>query len=211
MTTPRLSIFGETAIEVTGAALSPRAIASRVEGIAGVLEVVVGWDRALVHLRDGFAPAAVREEIRRALEDAKAVAAPARGRLHVVRTIYDGSDLAEVARSTGLSITAVAERHAASRHVVEVIGFLPGFAYLGGLDPTLACPRRKTPRPRIDPGSVAIAGGRSAIYPLASPGGWNLIGRAVDFTPFDPGAIPPCAFAIGDEVRFEIVEVACPR
>jgi UPF0271 protein len=81
------------------------------------------------------------------------------------------------------------------------VGFVPGFAYLGDLDPHIAIPRRSTPRARVPAGSVAIAGHRTGIYPFETPGGWHLLGTAVDFRAFDPehGA----TFRIGDRVRFE--------
>src|SRR5262249_15474442 len=93
--------------------------------------------------------------------------------------------------------------HSATVYAVRLVGFVPGFAYLGPVDPRLALPRRPTPRPRIDAGSIALAAGYTAVYPFASPGGWNLVGRAVDFAPcdVDRGA----RLALGDRVRFEPV------
>jgi len=111
-------------------------------------------------------------------------------------------DLVEVAERTGLSTDDVVARHTATLHRVLMIGFAPGFPYLGGLDPRLAAvPRRPTPRARVEAGSVAIANGQSVIYPFATPGGWNLIGR----TPmrlFDPLRQPPALVAAGDRVKF---------
>ena len=95
----------------------------------------------------------------------------------------------------------VVRRHLARTYEVQVVGFQPGFAYLGPLDPQIAKPRLASPRIRVPACSVGIAGGRTGIYPFASPGGWNLIGTAVGFTPFDPerGAL----LQLGDRVRFE--------
>lgn len=121
---------------------------------------------------------------------------------HVVRVRYDGPDIDEVASLLGISREEVASRHSGREYEAQLVGFLPGFAYLGPLDDVLAgVPRRASPRPRVPALSVGIASGRTAIYPFASPGGWQLIGTAVDFTPFDPekGA----AFRLGDLVRFE--------
>ncbi len=112
-----------------------------------------------------------------------------------------GPDLDEVARHAGLAAEEVVARHAAPRYRVYLLGFAPGYPYLGGLDPRLAAPRRATPRRRCPAGSVAIGGEQTGVYPLETPGGWNLIGR----TPrrlFLPGAEPPCLLAAGDEVRF---------
>jgi inhibitor of KinA len=112
-----------------------------------------------------------------------------------------GPDLAEVAAACKLTPDEVIALHAASPHVVHMLGFAPGFPYMGGLDARLGVPRRATPRTAVPAGSVAIARDQSAIYPLEAPGGWNLIGR----TPlrlFRPAADPPCLLQPGDEVRF---------
>lgn len=128
--------------------------------------------------------------------------------LHVVRAVYDGPDLDEVAERTGLGRRGVAETHAGRDYLVELVGFLPGFAYLGPVDPRLVLPRRPSPRPRVPKGSIGLAGTHTGIYPLPCPGGWNLVARALDVEPFDPRREPPLAFAAGDRVRFEIADVA---
>jgi inhibitor of KinA len=100
-----------------------------------------------------------------------------------------------------LSEADVIALHGASPHVVYMLGFAPGFPYLGGLDPRLALPRRKTPRTKVPMGSIAIAREQTAIYSVEMPGGWSLIGR----TPlelFDVDADPPCVLQPGDAVRF---------
>jgi inhibitor of KinA len=114
-------------------------------------------------------------------------------------------DLAEVARRTGLTPEEVAARHAATRFHVYMIGFLPGFPYMGDLPPELALPRRADPRVRVPAGSVSIATGLSAIYPYESPGGWHLIGT----TPvrlFDLARPRPALLAPGDAVAFEAID-----
>ena len=95
-----------------------------------------------------------------------------------------GPDLNDVALACGLDPEDVCQRHAAVEYVVCFVGFLPGFPYLGPLDTRLRLPRRATPRPKVPPGSVAIAGEYSGIYPWASPGGWHIIGRT-DMSLFD--------------------------
>lgn len=115
---------------------------------------------------------------------------------------YDGPDLAEVADRTGLSVAEVIARHTARSYEVYLLGFVPGFAFLGELDPALVLPRRSPPRQRVPAGSVAIAGAQTAIYPLDTPGGWHLLGRT-DLTLFDPMRNPPALFRVGDRVRFE--------
>lgn len=131
--------------------------------------------------------------------------APARvGRQVDIPVAYggaDGPDLADVARHAGLSPKDVVELHSAAQYTVFCMGFQPGFAYLGGLDPRLATPRRSTPRMAVPAGSVAIGGAQTAVYPARSPGGWNLIGRT-DMILFDPQATPPTPLAAGDLVRF---------
>ena len=113
----------------------------------------------------------------------------------------DGPDLDEVAAAHGLRPADVVERHAAARFRVLFLGFAPGFAYLGGLPPELATPRRAAPRERVPAGSVAVAGEHSAVYPRSMPGGWNLIGRT-DAVLFDPRAEPPSPLVPGRIVRF---------
>lgn len=112
-----------------------------------------------------------------------------------------GPDLDFVARHAGLSTAEVIRRHAAAEYSVYMMGFLPGFPYLGGLDVSIAAPRLETPRRRVPAGSVGIAGEQTGIYPLASPGGWRLIGRT-EVALFDLTAHPPCLLAPGDQVQF---------
>jgi len=128
----------------------------------------------------------------------------ATGREHRIPVRYDGPDLDEVARQTGLSREEVVRRHAAPWYRVYLLGFAPGFAYLGDLDPALVLARRGTPRKRVPAGSVAIAGGQTAVYPLDTPGGWHLIGHT-DAVCFDPLRSPPSLLQPGDQVRFEPV------
>ena len=114
-----------------------------------------------------------------------------------------GPDLAEVARHTGLSPAEVVKRHSAGDYVVYLLGFLPGFAFMGGLAPELATPRRKEPRVAVPARSVGIGGEQTGIYPLVSPGGWQLIGRT-SLEMFDPGAAEPTRLRPGDRVRFVV-------
>lgn len=112
-----------------------------------------------------------------------------------------GPDLAAVARHTGLTPAEVIVRHTAPTYLVHLLGFAPGFPYLGGLDARLATPRRAVPRPLVPAGAVGIAGAQTGIYSLPTPGGWQLIGR----TPlrlFDPAADPPTLLHAGQHLRF---------
>ena len=126
------------------------------------------------------------------------------GREWVIPVRYDGPDLAEVASRTGLSPEEVVTRHTGRSYRVYLIGFVPGFAFLGELDPGLVLPRRETPRQRVPAGAVAIAGAQTGIYPLETPGGWHLIGRT-DTRPFDLARDPAVLFKVGDQVRFEAI------
>lgn len=123
----------------------------------------------------------------------------------VIPVRYDGPDMDEVASRLGLSRDEVVLRHTATGYRVYMLGFVPGFAFLGLLDPTLELPRRASPRVRVPAGSVAIAGRQTGVYPLDTPGGWHLLGRT-DVTLFDAGRDPPALLGVGDRVRFEAVQ-----
>jgi inhibitor of KinA len=113
-------------------------------------------------------------------------------------------DLDDVARYAQIATKEVVELHRAAEYRVACIGFVPGFPFMAGLPKKLATPRRSTPRKEIPPGSVGIGGDQTGIYPLRSPGGWNLIGR----TPlklFDPAKGPPVLLHPGDRVRFRAI------
>jgi KipI family sensor histidine kinase inhibitor len=112
-----------------------------------------------------------------------------------------GPDLADVARHTGLSAERVVELHSAAEYLVYFVGFSTCFPYLGGLPPELATPRLSAPRKHVPEGSVAIGGSQAGVYPLASPGGWRLIGRTA-VRLFAANATPPPLLRMGDRVRF---------
>ena len=134
---------------------------------------------------------------------------PVEGRLIEIPVAYGGEagpDLAHVAVHTGLTPDEVVRRHSAGEYVVYLLGFLPGFPFLGGLAPELATPRRAEPRVAVPARSVGIGGEQTGIYLLVSPGGWQLIGR----TPlelFNPGAAEPTLLRPGDRVRFLVESV----
>lgn len=188
----------------------------REQPIAGVRDVVPAFTTVALHYRpECFGPspfAALREQLLERLSRPLEATADS-GCVVEVPVCYGttdkdyGPDLAEVAQRCGLSPAEVVERHLASAHRVYMLGFAPGFPFIGGLDPTLSMPRRAQPRTRIPPGSVAIAREQTCIYPLETPGGWNLIGR----TPlrlFDPAAEVPCRLAPGDTIRFTAIDQA---
>lgn len=121
----------------------------------------------------------------------------------IIPVRYDGPDLARVATHTGLSIDAIIELHCAPLYQVQCLGFAPGFPYLSGLDARLHTPRLETPRTIIPAGSVAIGGSQTGIYPLPTPGGWNIIGSTTQSL-FDPhqSITHACFLKAGDLVKF---------
>jgi KipI family sensor histidine kinase inhibitor len=148
--------------------------------------------------------AAAREALVAALRGATGGPAPVSGPLIEIPVRYggrDGPDLAEVADRTGRSEPEVIALHAAHEYRVFLVGFVPGFPYLGVLPAELELPRRATPRVRVPSGSVAIAGRQTGIYPFPTPGGWHLIGRT-DAPIWDARRDPPALLAPGARVRF---------
>jgi KipI family sensor histidine kinase inhibitor len=136
---------------------------------------------------------------------------PARHSIPVAYGGEAGPDLDAVARHCGLAPHEVMSLHGSLEYTAYLVGFTPGFAYLGLLPEALDTPRRATPRVRVPAGAVAIAGHQTAVYPSASPGGWNLIGRT-HVRCFDPAREPPVRIAAGDRVRFFAVdELAAPK
>lgn len=123
------------------------------------------------------------------------------GRLVEVPTTYDGPDLAAVARMWDMTSREVVETHAGTEMLVAFCGFAPGFAYCTGLPAERAVPRLDTPRTRVPAGSVGLAGEFTGVYPSASPGGWQLIGRT-DLTLWDVGRDNPATLSPGTRVRF---------
>lgn len=123
------------------------------------------------------------------------------GRLHRIPVVYDGPDLEDVAAAVGLAPERVAELHSRPIYRVFLVGFVPGWAYLGPLPEELETARLAVPRKQVPAGSVAIAGRQTGIYPLPSPGGWRLIGRT-SVRLFFPDRDPPSLFRTGDRVKF---------
>jgi KipI family sensor histidine kinase inhibitor len=127
--------------------------------------------------------------------------AATKGRLVEIPVTYDGQDLEEVAKLTGLTKSEVVEIHSSTIFNAAFAGFAPGFMYCTGLPEVLHLPRRATPRVAVPAGSLAMADTYTAIYPLNSPGGWNLIGTT-DIKMFDAGAEQPSLLLPGDRVKF---------
>ena len=130
------------------------------------------------------------------------------GRDVEVPVCYDAEfalDMKEVSEKIKLLAEEIAQRHAAGRYRVLMVGFAPGHPYMGGLDAKLAVPRRDTPRSNVPAGSVAIANQQTVVYPYAIPGGWNIIGRT-PLNSFDALRPRPSLFAAGDRVRFRAID-----
>lgn len=173
-----------------------------------VLEVVPGMNNLLAIFRT---PIADFRAVRARMLDAwrAAPADPTDGRLVEIDVVYGGpagGDLPFVARATGLGVDAYVALHARAEYVVYALGSQPGFAYLGGLDPRLAVPRRETPRPRIERGSVIVGGNQTGVLARTTPSGWHVIGRT-ELECFDPGREPPVLLTPGDRVRFRAREI----
>ena len=218
VTDPVVRALGDAALlfefgEVIDAGVNARVLAAWRAILAlrlpGVLDVVPAYASLAVH----FDPARVELEslTSRVLDACRNPAEQDETRAVVsVPVCYEAAfapDMDEVCAHTGFSAEEVVALHTAADYRVFFLGFTPGFPYLGGLDPRLAVPRRDTPRTRIEPGSVAIGGAQTGVYPGASPGGWHIIGR----TPirlFDHGRAPACLLAPGDRLRFVPVSAA---
>ena len=174
------------------------------EPLAGVLNLHPAYASLLV----SYDPLrADREELQREIERRLAGAGEAalpEPRVVEIPVCYGGEfgpDLDEVSAACGLDPSEVIGEHATGNYLVYFLGFSPGFPYLGGMSARIAAPRRATPRKRVPAGSVAIGGSQTGIYPLASPGGWQLIGRT-PLALFDPRRTPPALIGLGDRVRF---------
>lgn len=195
--------------------LNARAVALaqalRAERIAGVLDVVPAFRTVTTY----FDPLVTSvETLAAAIERHAAATADASagmiGETIEVPVCYGGEfgpDLPEVARQAGMAEAAVVERHAAAVYRVYMPGFVPGFAYLGLVDPAIAIPRRSEPRTRVPAGSVALAGRLTGIYPSVTPGGWQIIGRTPRQT-HDASRAGACLLRPGAAVRFRPIDRA---
>jgi KipI family sensor histidine kinase inhibitor len=212
---PSISLLGEAAAclqlppPIPGAAQARLvAMGERLRRSGRFSDVVPGWGNLTVV----FDPLALNGDTvlaELAAAWAKAPAQPSAARERVLKVRYGGAhgpDLPALAAHAGLSEAEVVALHAGAAYRVAFVGFQPGFAYLSGLPAALHMPRRAEPRTRVPPGSVAIGGAQTGVYPAASPGGWQLIGQT-DQRLFDPVADEPSWLQPGDVVRFEVAGV----
>lgn len=204
--------LGDSALMITVGTTIDREVSGRVhalsdairnERLPGVTDVVPAYAALAVH----FDPLVVNEgelaaQLRELAQPPFPAPAKDERRLVTIPVTYDGPDLTLVADTCGLSIAEVIALHSRVEYFVYMLGFAPGFAYLGDLDPALRMPRRGSPRTRVPAGTVAIAGEQTAVYPHATPGGWQLIGTArVEM--FDAARDQPSLLRAGDRVKFE--------
>ena len=207
-----LKPLGDSALLVTlGNEIDPRlnrrvhALAALVEALPGIVETVPAYATLLVHYDPlALTYSQLADWLRPRLDSVDSASTRAPRRIDVP-TRYNGADLEAVAASHALTAADVIRLHSGRDYLVYMMGFTPGFPYMGALDHSLVTPRLETPRTLAPAGTVAIAGAQTGIYPLASPGGWNLIG----WTPlklFDPTSQLPFLFAPGDTVRFIPIE-----
>ncbi len=203
----RVHPLGDTALLAELGSRLDTALNTRAIGLAEALrkrrdvrQAVAGYASVTVH----FDPdQATHESLGAAIKRlaAKRPKAAIPGRLHRIPVVYDGEDLAAVSEALYLSVDEIVAAHTRPIYRVFLVGFVPGFAYLGPLSEELALPRRAVPRIRVPAGAVAIAARQTAIYPLPVPGGWHLIGRT-SVKLFLPSSDPPCLFRAGDRVKF---------
>jgi KipI family sensor histidine kinase inhibitor len=208
---PRVLPFGEGALlvelgdEFQDDVVSwARGIADHWETVFAVGPAVPAYASALLRFDPlRTAPAEAEELARTMLARGRLmpIARGAEGRLVEIPTSYDGPDLAETAERSGMTVDALIAQHAGREYTAYFLGFLPGTAYCGRLDPRIKATRLERPRERVAAGSVAVANGQTIVYPLASPGGWRLIGRT-EVVMFDPTAAEPARIRAGDRVRF---------
>ncbi len=205
---PRLLPYGPTAVLAEYAsvdqvlAVAQRLHTNRLDGVLdGVIDVVPAARTVLVTYGSDVDIGLLHRLL---IEPVDVVADPATestGRHTVIEVVYDGCDLEAVAEACSLSVDEVVELHCAAIYTAAFCGFMPGFAYLTGIDPRLTMPRRDVPRPRVPAGSVAIADNFSAVYPAVSPGGWNLLGHT-EAVMWDEASATPALLVPGSTVRF---------
>jgi KipI family sensor histidine kinase inhibitor len=170
-----------------------------------IVEVIPAYSSILLEFDPQIAQ---KSELCSFIKSIKAANAQVSGRIHEISVIYggeQGSDLPFVAQNAGLTEEEVIFMHTAVLYRVFMIGFLPGFCYLGGLDKRLETKRLDVPRALIPAGSVGIAGMQTGIYPEDSPGGWRVIGRT-EFKLFNPEGNPIFPIEPGDSIRFKAVQ-----
>lgn len=203
--TERFHPLGDAALVIELGSRIDTALNSRCHALAaalsrrsGVREAAAGYSTVVVH----YDPE--RTSYKALVTAARKVVRPRSapsGRLHRVPVDYDGADLRETAEHLRLTVAKLIELHTGPIYRVFMVGFVPGFAYLGPLPPELHIPRRRVPRTLVPAGSVAIGGQQTGVYSLPTPGGWHILGRTA-LRMFLPDSDPPSLLRPGDRVRF---------
>lgn len=203
--------FGsEMSEEVNAAAIrladhfTEKPFAGHVESVPAMASATIFYRPHRVSRPDGeSAFEAVQAEIERAVETVSISASGPTRRIEIPVSFApeNALDLDEIARHAGLGGDEAIHVFISTEYRVYMLGFLPGFAYMGTVDQRIAIPRRSSPRLIVPRGSVGIAGRQTGVYPTESPGGWQIIGRT-DHPLFDETRVPPCFLAPGDSVRF---------
>lgn len=213
---PRILLCGDAALAVEfGDTVDPRlnakvlALDARAGNLPGVVETVPTYRSLLVHYDPTVTAFTQLSEALLGLT-LDLPDEPAEGRLWRIPVVYGGEfgiDLEDVAARHGLTPAEIIERHAAPIYRVYMIGFLPGFAYLGGLDPSIATSRREVPRLKTPPGTISIGGVQALVASIEAPSGWHLLGRT-PVRSFMLGRDPVFLLEAGDRVCFEPVPAA---
>lgn len=199
-----LAVFGDTVDEDTNAAVTALERFIQDAGIPGVGETIPAFSSLLIHYDPLDTDYRTVADTLIRLDTGFETESHTESRIVDIPVCYGGKygeDLAFVARHSGLSEEEVIARHSGRTYRIYMLGFLPGFPYLGGLDEKLFTPRLSDPRTKIPAGSIGIGGEQTGIYPLESPGGWQLIGRT-PLTLFDPGKGGDLPYRAGDFIRF---------
>ena len=187
-----------------------QALAEQLRASGAWLDVVPGIDSVVVRFDAAQTSAAAAQHAIAESLAAGVVPLHVPNELIEIPVVYGGEhgpDLEDLCRRIGMTPEEFIDLHTGNEYTVDMIGFTPGFAFVGGLDERLRIPRRKEPRLRVEAGSVGIADGRTGLYAMASPGGWTLVGR----TPhklFDANAEEPFALRAGIRVRFTAIDAS---
>lgn len=205
-----LIVFGTEISRDTNRLVSAAARRVREQGIRGVVDMIPAFVSLLVCYDPRvISCGALRARLETILQ-AEAETRETAGRVFEIPVCYGGEfgpDLPDIASHAGLTEREVVDIHTSRDYLVYMLGFLPGFCYLGGLDERIHTPRLETPRLKIPSGSVGIGGSQTGIYPLESPGGWRLLGKTPVRT-WDPDRDVPILMQAGDSIRFVEITAA---
>lgn len=196
--------FGNTISEENSAKVAAFTARMNQFSLAGIEEIIPTYRSVTICFDPEVLPFSELEKTIQKAAKRQARRKQEKKRIFILPVAYGsefGPDLERVASCAGISPIEVVRRHATRIYRIDMIGFLPGFPYLSEMDPTLETPRLASPRTVIPTGSVGIGGKQTGIYPMESPGGWNLIGRT-PLLPYDKNRTPPVPYQTGDYIRF---------